>query len=58
MLVLTRKTNQSIAIGDDVTIVVIRLKNGSVQLGINAPREINVRRSELVKPIKEVACVE
>ncbi|MCA9124450.1 MAG: carbon storage regulator [Planctomycetaceae bacterium] len=47
MLVLTRRTDQSIDIGDNIRIVVVRLKCGSVQLGIEAPPEINVRRSEL-----------
>lgn len=38
MLVLSRKENESILVGNDVEIVVVRSSNGKVRLGINAPR--------------------
>ena len=47
MLVLTRKVNQSIVIGDDVRIVVVAIERDQVKLGIEAPREVAVRRSEV-----------
>ncbi|HET9392723.1 MAG TPA: carbon storage regulator CsrA [Candidatus Rubrimentiphilum sp.] len=47
MLVLTRKVNQSIAIGDDVRIVVVAIEGDQVRLGIEAPREVAVDRSEV-----------
>ncbi|MCL2743805.1 MAG: carbon storage regulator CsrA [Planctomycetaceae bacterium] len=47
MLVLTRKEGEQIQIGDDVTITVVRLNNGQVRLGIEAPKSTPVLRSEL-----------
>lgn len=47
MLVLTRKPNQSVQIGDQITVRVIRIKGNSIQLGIEAPRQVNILRSEL-----------
>lgn len=49
MLVLSRKINQSIQIGDQLTISVVRIKGNVVQLGIEAPREVQVLRSELIE---------
>lgn len=48
MLVLTRKQNEQIRIGDDITITVIRTKGKAVRLGISAPSDISVLRGELV----------
>ena len=47
VLVLTRKVNQSIAIGDNVRIVVVAIEGDQVRLGIEAPREVAVDRSEV-----------
>jgi carbon storage regulator CsrA len=47
MLVLSRKTNEEILIGDDIRIKVTKVSGGKVQLGIVAPRELHVRRAEL-----------
>jgi carbon storage regulator len=47
MLVLSRKLGESIVIGGGITITVIRIKGSVVQLGIDAPIEIPVHRSEL-----------
>lgn len=49
MLVLSRKLNQSIHIGDGISIRVVRIKGNSIQLGIDAPKEIHVVRSELLQ---------
>ncbi len=49
MLVLTRKTQERIQIGDDVVITVVRIKGNTVRVGIEAPREIRVVRGELVE---------
>ena len=46
MLVLTRKMNQVIKLGDNITITVVRTSNGSVKLGIEAPRAIYIARAE------------
>ena len=48
MLVLTRKQNEQIRIGDNITITVIRTKGKAVRLGIQAPSDISVLRGELV----------
>ena len=48
MLVLTRKPNQSIRIGNGITINVVRVRGNTVQLGIQAPKEVQILRSELV----------
>jgi len=48
MLVLTRKQNEKIQIGDNITITVVRMKGKAVRLGIEAPRNVNVLRGELV----------
>ena len=53
MLVLTRKTGQAINIGDDIVIKVLEVHNGSVKLGIEAPRELAVYREEIYEKLKE-----
>ncbi len=53
MLVLSRKLYESILIGDDIVVTVLEIKGTSIKLGIEAPRNITVHRSEVVKRIKE-----
>jgi carbon storage regulator len=52
MLVLSRKVNQAIVIGDDVRIVVVSIDNDQVKLGVEAPRSISVHRDEVYLAIK------
>ncbi|HHZ19610.1 MAG TPA: carbon storage regulator CsrA [Firmicutes bacterium] len=47
MLVLTRKLNESIMIGDNVKVTVVDVKGDQVKLGITAPRQISVHREEV-----------
>jgi carbon storage regulator len=47
MLVLTRKLMEKLFIGDDICVTVVRLEQGQVRLGIEAPREVSVVRAEL-----------
>lgn len=52
MLVLSRKINQSIMVGDNVRVVVVAVDRDQVKLGIEAPREIAVHRSEIYEEIQ------
>jgi carbon storage regulator len=52
MLVLTRKTGQSIVIGDDIEITVLSNDGAKVRLGIQAPSEVPVHRSEVYLAIQ------
>lgn len=52
MLVLARKLNESIMIGDDIEVVVIDIKGDQVKLGIRAPRAVAVHRKEIFDEIK------
>lgn len=47
MLVLTRRANESIVIGRDVTVTVLEIRGDQVRLGITAPREVSVHREEV-----------
>jgi carbon storage regulator len=47
MLVLTRKSNQSIMIGDDIQVSVLSIAGEKVRIGIQAPKEIPVFRTEI-----------
>ncbi|MGB7323568.1 MAG: carbon storage regulator CsrA [Rubripirellula sp.] len=47
MLVLTRKVNEEILIGDDIKITLIRVRGNSVRIGVEAPRSVRVVRGEL-----------
>ncbi len=49
MLVLSRKVGERILVGDQITITVVRVTNGGVRLGIEAPGELTVVREEVVK---------
>lgn len=53
MLVLTRKVNQSIMIGDEIEIVVLEVRGEQVRLGIKAPREVPVHRREIYDAIAD-----
>jgi carbon storage regulator len=51
MLVLTRKSNQSIMIGDDVEVSVLSVMGEKVRIGIQAPRDVPVFRMEIYREI-------
>ena len=52
MLVLTRKVNESITIGNDITVEVLGVRGGQVRLGIKAPKETSVNRTEVHESIQ------
>jgi carbon storage regulator len=53
MLVLTRKSNQSVMIGDDIELTVLSIMGDKVRIGIQAPREIPVFRKEVYLEIQQ-----
>jgi len=57
MLVLTRKIGEAIQIGENVTVEVLEVRGGRVRLGISAPSEVGVQRSELIIPIEPEGAV-
>ncbi len=52
MLILTRRVGESVRIGEDVTITVLRVKGTQVRLGVTAPRTVTVQREEIPGSIK------
>ena len=52
MLILTRKTGQGFTIGDDIEITITEVSGDKVRVGINAPREVKILRSELTQTLE------
>lgn len=52
MLVLARKVNESIIIGDNVEIMIVEIKGDQVKVGIKAPKDIKVYRGEIYREIQ------
>lgn len=53
MLVLSRKTNESIMIGDSIEVKIVDVIGRTVKLGIEAPRDVAVHRKEVYEAIKD-----
>ncbi|MCB2288841.1 carbon storage regulator CsrA [Clostridium sp. CS001] len=53
MLVISRKKGESLLIGEDVEITIVKVENGTVKISINAPKEISILRTELYKEVKD-----
>lgn len=53
MLVLARRLNESIMIGDEIEVVVIDIKGDQVKLGIRAPKRVTVHRKEIYDEIRK-----
>jgi carbon storage regulator len=53
MLILTRKVNESLKVGDDVTVTVLGIKGGQIRIGISAPLEVAVHRQEVFERIQK-----
>ena len=58
MLVLTRKVQQKVQIGDNITITILEVKGRAIRIGIEAPKSVKVLRSELAPTECEVALEE
>jgi len=53
MLIITRKKGESLMIGDDIEIIVSKIDDGSVKIGIKAPRDIQILRKELYEEVEQ-----
>lgn len=53
MLILSRKTDQQIKIGDDITITIIEIHDGQVKIGVEAPKHVKVFRQEVFNAIQK-----
>ena len=56
MLVLSRKPDQKISIGSQIVLTIVSVKGNRVTLGIDAPRSVQIQRSELV--VDDTCCLE
>lgn len=53
MLIITRKKGQSLMIGDDIEITISKIEDGSVKIGINAPKKVTILRKELYEEVEK-----
>ncbi len=53
MLILSRKANEQIVIGDNIVITVVVIRGGTVRLGIDAPSDMSVHREEIHRAIQK-----
>lgn len=53
MLVLSRRVGDSVVIGDDVVVTVLEIRGDVVRVGVDAPREVAVRRQELLEGVAD-----
>jgi len=52
MLILSRKTNEKIMIGDDISVSIIEIRGDQVRIGVDAPKSVKVFRQEVFDAIK------
>ena len=58
MLILTRRVNETLNIGDDIQVTVLGVKGNQVRIGIDAPRDVPVHRGEIYQRIKKEEALE
>ena len=54
MLILTRRVNEALMIGTEITVTVLGVKGNQVRLGVNAPTEIAIHREEIFERIEAI----
>lgn len=52
MLILTRRTGETLMVGDEVTVTVLGVKGNQVRIGVNAPKDVSVHREEIYERIQ------
>ncbi|NOZ87053.1 MAG: carbon storage regulator CsrA [Deltaproteobacteria bacterium] len=52
MLVVTRKVRESLNLGDDISVTIISVRGNTVKLGVEAPRNVQILRGELLEKVK------
>jgi len=53
MLILTRRKNETLRIGDDILITIVDIQGDQIRLGIAAPREVSILRQELYEAVRD-----
>ena len=53
MLILTRRTGETIVIGDDIRLTVLGVSGNQVRVGVNAPRDVHVHREEVYRRLED-----
>lgn len=53
MLVIGRRKGESLLIGDDIEITVVKVEDGSVKLAVSAPKSVTILRKELYKEVQD-----
>ncbi|MBS0266061.1 MAG: carbon storage regulator [Planctomycetes bacterium] len=56
MLVLSRKVNEEIVIGNNIRVSVVRISGNRIRLGISAPDNVSIRRAEVAFETHELPC--
>jgi carbon storage regulator CsrA len=54
MLIMTRKPNERVIVGNDITVTVLGVKGNQVRIGIDAPKSVSVHREEIYERIRAV----
>lgn len=53
MLIITRKKGESLMIGEDIEIIISKIDDGSVKIGIKAPKDVSILRKELYEEVEQ-----
>ena len=53
MLILSRKLNEKIKIGNDITLTIIEIKGDQIKIGVEAPKDVKVFRQEVFNAIQD-----